>query len=173
MGELGDNSSASSPIPVQVLGLTSGVTTISAGSSEHACAIVDGGVQCWGYNSNGQLGNNDSMTVSEVPVQAQGLTSGASAIATGAMHSCALVSGSLLCWGYNNYGEIGDYTTQDSHIPIQAKSFASGVTDVTAGEYHTCVLINGGVQCWGYNANGQLGNNSTQDSRLPVQVLFP
>jgi len=54
-GDLGDSSTTNSPVPVQVSGLTSGVTSLSAEGSP--CATVACGVQCWGFNGAGQLGD--------------------------------------------------------------------------------------------------------------------
>src|SRR6185295_3701312 len=75
-GQLGNDSTANSSVPVQVLGLASGVQAITAGScSYHTCALVNGGVRCWGFNIHGQLGNN-STADSHVPVPVSGLGSG-------------------------------------------------------------------------------------------------
>ena len=66
-GQLGNNSTAQSNIPVDVSGLTSGVASVSAGIS-YTCAVTNsGGGRCWGLNTSGQLGNN-STTQSLVPV---------------------------------------------------------------------------------------------------------
>ena len=65
---------------------------------DHTCAILGSGVQCWGWNNFGQLGNN-SMVNSSVPVVVQGLDSGVQAVATGMGNTCALVNGSVFCWG--------------------------------------------------------------------------
>ena len=74
-------------------------TAVSAGSG-HSCAVVSGGVQCWGYNGDGQLGNN-STTHSLVPVQAIAAGGNATAAAAGGAHSCAVVNGGVQCWGDN------------------------------------------------------------------------
>jgi alpha-tubulin suppressor-like RCC1 family protein len=67
-GELGDgNLGYNSPVPVQVQGLTSGVTAIAA-SFRSTCSLVKGVAQCWGYNADGELGNGSTID-SAVPVQ--------------------------------------------------------------------------------------------------------
>jgi hypothetical protein len=65
----------------------------------HACAgLNDGTVWCWGQNDSGQLGNGTT-TNSTTPVEVSGITSGATAVALSGQASCAIVSGSLYCWG--------------------------------------------------------------------------
>ena len=170
-GQLGDNSTTDRQIPVDVSGLGSGVMAITAGA-EHSCALTTtGGVKCWGYNVNGQLGNN-SATDSLIPVDVSGLGSGVISITAGFYHNCALTTaGGVKCWGSNGAGELGDNSTDPKLIPIDLSGLGGGVQAITAGYSHSCALTTaGGVKCWGYNEYGQLGDNSTSTRLTPVNV---
>jgi len=77
-----------------------------------------GGVQCWGSNLNGQLGDS-SVQSAFVPIPVPGLSSGVAAIAAGTNYACALTTaGSVLCWGDNDTGELGDNSTTSSSVPV-------------------------------------------------------
>ncbi|HYV43362.1 MAG TPA: putative Ig domain-containing protein [Myxococcaceae bacterium] len=166
-GGLGNNTDAGSSVPVHVFGLGSGVQAVAAGGY-HACAIADGGALCWGWNSDGQLGNGSSAQESRVPVQVTGLTSGVQAISAGVQHTCAIVGGgAVVCWGRNNFGQLGTGNTTDSTVPVPVSGLASGVQALTTGDYHTCAILDGGVLCWGAGYTGELGHPSNATNLTP------
>lgn len=172
-GELGDGTGLNSLVPVDVAGLSSGVSAITAGGGGggHACALTDtGSVSCWGYNASGQLG--DGSTANRLsPVPVSGLAD-ATAVSAGGTHTCAMTStGGLKCWGRNVWGTLGNGTTVDSTTPVDVSGLTSDVVAVAGGSDHTCALTSGGgVKCWGYNGAGQLGNNTTTQNSVPVDV---
>jgi len=167
-GQLGNSSTTESHVPVAVSGLSSGVVSIVAGNDNTCALTTGGGVQCWGYNVDGELGTTSTMMCagvpcSVVPVPVSGLSSGVTAITEGAAHACAVMTGGgVVCWGFNNAGQLGNNSTTGSFVPVAVSGLQSGATAISAGGTQTCALTTGGgVQCWGYNANGQLGTNTT------------
>jgi alpha-tubulin suppressor-like RCC1 family protein len=170
-GQLGDGTSAERLVPTAVVGLESGVAAITAGS-DHTCALtLAGRVLCWGSNANGYLGDGTTEPRS-TPVPVVGLEGGALAIAAGDRHTCARMrDGSVRCWGWNIYGQLGDGTTSPSSVPVPVTGLADAAVAIAAGSVHTCaVLASGSVQCWGWNSSGQLGDGTTTASLVPVSA---
>jgi alpha-tubulin suppressor-like RCC1 family protein len=172
-GELGDGTTTNSTTSVDVVGLGSGVASVSAGW-QHTCAVTTAGaVKCWGYNGDGELGDG-TRTDSTTPVDVVGLGSGVAAVSTVDRHTCAVTTaGAVKCWGYNDYGELGDGTTTDSTTSVDVVGLGSGVAAVSAGWGHTCAVTTAGaVKCWGYNATGELGDGTAPNySTTPVDVV--
>ena len=185
-GQLGNGTTTASSLPVAVKGVggvgeLSGVMAISAGY-QHTCALLtSGAVNCWGSNSNGQLGDGTT-TSSSTPLAVKGVggvgeLSGVMAISAGYQHTCALLtSGAVNCWGSNANGQLGDGTTSDRLTPVVVKSIGgtadlSSVAALSVGYQHSCALLTGGtVICWGSNSNGQLGDGTTTSSPTPLAV---
>lgn len=89
-----------------------GIVKIAAGG-EHTCALTtEGGVKCWGKNGFGQLGDGTTTDNRGSPVNVTGLNSGVVSITAGDRHTCALTTaGGVKCWGWNRYGQLGDFAT--------------------------------------------------------------
>ena len=98
--------------------------------------------------------------------------SAVTSVSTGALHSCAVTSGQVWCWGDDTKGQLGNGTMNPSLAPLEAQGVLMPATVVSAGGAYTCALAGAGVQCWGFNANGQLGDNSTTDRLSPVSPMF-
>ena len=157
-------------IPTDVPGLDSGVFAV-AGGDYHTCALVRGVVKCWGNDSFDQLGNGSGTSQSS-PGDVIGINDTVIAISSGDIHSCALTAvGRVKCWGTNSLGQIGDGTTTNRDSPVDVFGLSGGVIYITSGSSHTCAMFAvGEVQCWGSNAFGELGNSTTTNSLVPVSV---
>ncbi len=149
--------------PGTVPGLT-GITAIAAGD-EVACALDSGGhMWCWGSNDDGQIGLGAASAQDQPPTQikvAGTALGGITAIGVGGRHVCAISAGSLLCWGANNYTQLGRTTTP--FVPTTVTG-VTGVVDLSLGKNYTCALADDPTKagskalfCWGQNDFGQLG----------------
>jgi alpha-tubulin suppressor-like RCC1 family protein len=128
-------------------------------------------VWCWGSNLLGESGA-DAGSGSNVPVRVAGVT-GATHLAVGSWHSCAVVSTEQVqCWGDNRAGELGDGTTGSARgTPSRALGVLwptyrhVNVVKLALGESFSCAMEefadatgpHGFVECWGDNSRGQLG----------------
>jgi alpha-tubulin suppressor-like RCC1 family protein len=155
------------------------VTSLAvAHSGAHACAVKSGGtVWCWGANDSRQLGDANGPSqpaVSGTPLQVPDITDAVAVVAGGA-HSCALKkTGTLVCWGANDHGQLGVGTVNNEPLPPTTVVGLVNVTSVTAGTAHTCALTASGiVSCWGLNDVGQLGLGSASAAvSSPTPVLL-
>lgn len=125
----------------------------------------------WGYNLRGQLGDG-STEESDVPVSVSGL-SGVKAVSAGSSFGLALLnSGTVMAWGENGFGELGNGTHGEfSDVPVSVSGL-SEVAAIAAGTDHGLALLSDGkVMAWGYNAFGQLGDGMKGGfSDVPVLV---
>jgi alpha-tubulin suppressor-like RCC1 family protein len=168
-GQLGDNSASDSPIPVPVSGL-SGVIAIAAGDYTSYALKSDGTVWAWGHGDYGELGNGASGIDAATPVQVANI-SDATAIAAGSYFAEALrANGSVVSWGDNTNGDLGNGTTQSATTPVSVSGVSHAVA-IAAGYQHALAAINDGtVMAWGDGSSGQLGTGQSTPSSTPVQV---
>jgi alpha-tubulin suppressor-like RCC1 family protein len=124
-----------SDVPVAVDGV-SGATAIAAGARYSLALLSDGTAMAWGEDRAGQLGDGSIARGKEMPVAVSGLA-GATAIAAGGEHSLALLgNGSVVAWGEDKDGELGNGTAgEPSDVPV-AVSGLSQVVGIAAGGFH-------------------------------------
>lgn len=119
-------------LAISIIALIVGATHVGAATKvvqglstgdETACAIVDFDLQCWGDNSDGQLGigSKGGKRTSPVQVNVTGtVLAGKSVrkVAVGTRHTCALAEAKVYCWGENGVGQLGNRSTTDSTKPV-------------------------------------------------------
>jgi alpha-tubulin suppressor-like RCC1 family protein len=164
-GELGDGTTESSQVPVAVAGIDDALQV--AVGQDFTCVLRDGGsVVCWGAATYGRLGNGSDTGIQLTPAAVSGVND-AIQVECGAYFACALrATGSVACWGYNQYGTLGDNSTTTRITPV-AVSNLSDAKQIAVGVFNTCALRqSGAVACWGNGNYGRLGNGTTSGSSL-------
>ncbi|NVB42012.1 hypothetical protein G6O69_29570 [Pseudenhygromyxa sp. WMMC2535] len=150
-------------------------TAISLGG-DHTCALFDDGdVGCWGRNYWGQLGNGGSGNYgdNETLANLEGLgLSSVIDVQLGNFHTCALLDdGTVTCWGWNIYGQLGYGNFSQLTSPGGSLSLGGKAVKLAAGADHTCALLeNHDVRCWGNNVYGQLGLGDIGNNELPTDA---
>lgn len=164
-GGLGNGTGAVGQIPVELPNFT-GVVDVSGGNDFSLALRSNGTVWGWGTNVGAQLGTGaGGATPVTTPVQTLGITT-ATAISAGYGHGMALLSGgTVVGWGLNNFGQLGDGTSGNvrlSPVPLPA---LSNITAIFSGEVHSMAIRNDGTNdrtlwTWGHNTWGQLGQGT-------------
>ncbi|MEO8139749.1 MAG: Ig-like domain-containing protein [Gemmatimonadota bacterium] len=159
---------ANLPITVRSLQFTS----IRPGSDFTCGLTVQGEAWCWGGNAYGQLGlgTADPQALVRTPHRV-GTTTHFTAIETGFGTVCGVVTGGTVsCWGYNAFGQLGDGSTTDRWAPVPVAGLTSATALSVQGD-HTCAVAGSQTFCWGDNASGQLGDGSRVQRLTPVAVV--
>lgn len=113
---------------------------VSAGAFHCLALLSNGTVYSWGGNQHGQLGDNTT-TDRHTPVQVKGvknvgMLSNVVAVSANTDSSAALMSnGTVVAWGANGWGELGDGTTTQSSTPVAALNL-TGVSAVSMGTHY-------------------------------------
>jgi alpha-tubulin suppressor-like RCC1 family protein len=155
---VGKTTSLRSTRPVLIAGIAS-ARALAAGRN-HTCVLLeDGAVKCWGTNFLGQLGAPGGAVSPSSPVAVYGI-SGATTIAAGFFHTCAILRDhSVRCWGANIAGQLGTRTEHPngSVVPVPVAGDPRAIAIAAAGVYTCALLEDRAVACWGGNDFNQLG----------------
>jgi alpha-tubulin suppressor-like RCC1 family protein len=143
----------------------------------HTCGRTPpGAVYCWG-SGRGTFGNPDPATDIAVRPHRIGDVQ-LDTISAGGDATCGISQGLVLCWGLNEWGQLGTPeslprcgTIPCSRTPIVVEVDASTFTHISAGGGHTCAVTEAAAAfCWGYSAYGRLGFFQTQHQFTPRQI---
>jgi alpha-tubulin suppressor-like RCC1 family protein len=119
-GQLGNGTTDEESRPTQVIGVDDAISVEAGGYS--TCVLRQNGkVACWGRNSHGQLGDGTTEDRT-TPVEVLGLPPVAALDQTipAIVHRCVLAEdGTVWCWGFNDAGQLGIGTYEDSLTPVQ------------------------------------------------------
>lgn len=171
-GQLGNNSSVSNsatPVSVNiknVVNLVTGLDFVIALKSDKTASA-------WGNNVYGQLGDGTT-TLAKNPVTVKFLTGEATQFGAASASGFALLADkTLLGWGQNTSGQLGNGSTTNSSTAATAVSNLTDVTQVESGPYHVLALkADGTLWGWGSTSNGALGPGvSGTESTVPLQIL--
>lgn len=157
------------------------IEQVSLGNGHSAILTSNNRIVVWGYNANGQLGN-DSRVNSLIPVDITSnfdLAEGEviTIISMGYFHSGAVTSeGRLFLWGYNTNGQLGNGVQTDSLVPVDVTDYLNlneneTVTAISLGLDNTAVLTSENrLFVWGGNLYGQIGDGTTVAKIQPIET---
>src|SRR5262245_11484017 len=140
--------------------LTSALVTVSAIAPDRAsAAVIDRphvSVFGWGSNSSGQLADDSGVDVRR-PTRITTLPANTRRVAAGSDFAVALLSdGTVLSWGANHSGQLGDGTTRSRPQPAPVPGL-SGIVQVAAGDWHVLAVdLHGDVWAGGAQVRGQV-----------------
>ena len=155
-GQLGDGTTTDRLTPNQVgkASVWASVNTFGG----HTCAVqTDGSLWCWGNNAYGQLG--DGTTTDRKQPSRVGSANDWVVVAVGSFgHTCAIKTDhTMWCWGENEYGTLGNGTTEPSTTPIQVGVQDAWASITTPTPLSCAVKLDHTLWCWGADA-GHFGD---------------
>mgnify|MGYP002621977476 CR=1 FL=1 len=171
VGQLGLGDYTDRNAPRRNTGESNNWATVTAGTG-HVCGLRTSGLaQCWGLNSFGQLGLNDT-TNRNLPRTVSGGHTW-SVISAGAFHTCGLdTDGVRFCWGANHHYELGLPGDQEQRLVPTSHGNEGTWQSIDAGDRTSCGVSSGRrVYCWGQNTYGHAGSGNTLPQDEPVQVM--
>jgi alpha-tubulin suppressor-like RCC1 family protein len=176
-GGLGDNTTTDRSSPIQTVSGGANWKDVATGSGGYHTAAIktDGTLWTWGYNNNGQLGD-DTRTNRSSPVQTIAGGTNWKQVSLGDVHTAAIkTDDTLWVWGDGFYGQLGNNlppTFENRSSPIQTVSGGFNWKLVTCYLRGTAAIkTDGTLWLWGDNSDGQLGDNTTTSKSSPVQTV--
>jgi alpha-tubulin suppressor-like RCC1 family protein len=171
-GYLGDNTITHRSSPVQTVAGGTYWRQVAAAYYHTAAIKTDGTLWTWGFNGDGELGDNTVVHRSS-PVQTVAGGTNWRQVAAGYSHTAAIkTDGTLWLWGYNIYGQLGDNTVVNKSSPVQTTAGGTNWRQVSGGSRHTAaVKTDGTLWLWGRNQYGQLGDNTVVNKSSPIQTI--
>lgn len=180
-GQLGNGTTVNAPLPVTVAGLED-VKAIAAGDAFSMALLKDGTVKTWGNNDKGQLGITPKASSSTAPIPKPAPATRTTAVVVpelttvksvtaGVSHALALLAdGSVMAWGLNDKGQLGDDTVLDKPYPVPVVELKN-VTALSAGAAHTIALLQDRtLRGWGLNDKGQVGDGTLTQRNTSVPL---
>ncbi len=174
-GEIGDGTTMTRTSPVAALGIVD-ARGVSCGFDMTCALRASGEAVCWGENRTGALGDGTTQS-RPVPGLVVGLTDAvdvwcAQDVGNGGF-ACALrADATVLCWGTNRFGQLGDGTHVNGLFPRTVSGIADAIELNAHGGAHSCARVRGGsVMCWGWNYRGELGDGTMINRATPVRVI--
>ena len=172
-GQLGDNTVTTRSSPVQTVAGGTNWKQVSLGTTHAAAIKTDGTLWTWGFNSSGQLGNNDR-TKQSSPVQTVAGGNNWKFVSCGGAFTAAIkTDGTLWSWGFNSSGQLGVGDNSNRSSPTQIFAGGTDWKQLACGDQHAAAIKNDNkLYVWGNGGFGKLGRGDTTSQNTPVQTAF-
>jgi len=171
-GQLGDGTTINQSTPVQIG--SSSWTQVDAGGGWMVGLTTNSIINVWGNGVNGVIGNNSTINRSSpTTLGAPYSTSSFTQVTAGSGHILAtLPDNTLLAWGQNDFGQLGDNTTISKSNPVQVANINTGLSWslLFAGNRVSGGVYNNNLYMWGNNTSGTLGDNTLVSKSTPIII---
>ena len=189
-GQLGDGTTNESNIPICISNIENSplngknIVDVHNYGSTIIAKDSNGKLYTWGENDYGQLGNGTGTTEnSSMPICISDIENSplkGKNIVNIYWYDSAIIAkdsdGKLYSWGRNNFGQLGNETTENSSMPICISDMENSplngkdIVDVYADYTMIAKDSDGKLYTWGWNRKGQLGNGTTENSSMPICI---
>ena len=119
----------------------------------------------------GGTGNNSGNQIDTIRPDV-GLNNYSQVLSLGDYHSGVIAqNGSLYMWGLNDFGQIGDGTTEDRYKHKPTKILDHVIAVSLGGCHSGAITQDGSLYMWGRNDYGEIGDGTTEDRYKPTKIL--